>query len=229
MQEIKLNVNKREVVGRKVKNLRKEGFIPANIYGKKTKSQAVSINKEDFTKVFSQAGETGVVHLLVKGEKEERPILIQNVQQNPLTDEVLHIDLRQIILTEKIVASIPVILEGESPAVAQKLGILIQPTLEIEVEALPMDLPEKFIVDVSGLTKVGGEIKVSELKIDKKVGLKSEVDLVVAKIEPLAAEEVAPLPPAEEVAVGEEVSKEGEAPETTEKPAEDSKEEEKKE
>lgn len=216
MQEIKLKALKREIRGRKVKQLRSKGLIPANVYGKKVKSQAVSLDKEEFEKVYKKAGETEVVGLLVEGEKEERPILIQNLQVHPVTDEPLHVDLRQIILTEKITAQIPVEISGEAPAAQQKLGILIQTVSEIEVEALPMELPEKFVIDVSGLAKVDDEVKVKDMVIDRsKVKLAVEDDLVVAKIEPLAAEEVAP-PPVEEVAV------EGEAAptKTEEKPAE---------
>lgn len=201
MQQIKLKALKREVSGRKVKQLRKKGLIPANVYGKKIKSQSLSLEKEEFEKVYKKAGETEVVGLLIDGEKEERPILIQNLQVHSVTDEPLHVDLRQIILTEKITAQIPVEITGEAPAAQQKLGILIQTVSEIEVEALPMELPEKFIVDVSGLAKVEDEVKVKDLVIDRsKVKLAVEDELVVAKIEPLAAEEVAP-PPVEEVAV----------------------------
>lgn len=232
MQEIKLKALKREVNGRKVKQLRSKGLIPANVYGKKIKSQSLSLEKEEFEKVYKRAGETEVVGLLIEGEKEERPILIQNLQVHPVTDEPLHVDLRQIILTEKITAQIPVEITGEAPAAQQKLGILIQTVSEIEVEALPMELPEKFIVDVSGLAKVEDEVKVKDLVVDRsKVKLAVEDDLVVAKIEPLAAEEVAP-PPAEEVAAeGEaapaktEEGSEGTVGETTEgeKPQEEQK------
>ncbi len=227
MQEVKLKAEKREVLGRKVKNLRKEQLIPANVYGKNTKSVAVSLKKDEFKKVFSEAGETGIVKLTVGKEKEERPILIQNIQRDPLTEEPLHVDLRQIILTEKITAMVPVELSGEAPAVQQKLGILIQTVSEIEVEALPMDLPEHFMVDVSKLVKVGDEVTLKDLSFDRaKIKPLVEEDLVLARIEPLAEEEKVVVPAAEEVpAEGEAVPTEG-----AEKPAEgEEKPEEKKE
>jgi large subunit ribosomal protein L25 len=124
MQEIKLNAKKREVFGKKVKHLRKEGLIPSNVYGKKTKSIALTIDRGEFDKVFKDAGETSVVKLLIDGDKEDRPILIQNIQRSPLTEEPLHVDLRQIVLTEKVTAEIPVEITGESPAVEQKIGRL---------------------------------------------------------------------------------------------------------
>lgn len=231
MVKIVLQAKKREILGRKVKKLRKEGILPANVYGKKTKSQAVSLEKGEFQKVFSQVGETGVVQLSIEGEKETRPILIQNIQADPVTDQPLHVDLRQIILTEKVTARIPLEIEGEAPAAQQKLGILIQTVSEIEVEALPMDLPEKFSVDVSQLANVGDEIKVKDLKVErKKVELKIEDELVVAKIEPLAEEEKVEAP-APEVPPEGEVAPSAEAEEkpAEQVPAEGKKAEEKKE
>lgn len=221
MAELKLKAKKREVLGKKVKNLRSEGLLPANVYGKKTSSMAVSLSQEEFDQVFEEAGETGVIKLTIEGEKADRPILIQNVQKNPVTNEPIHADLRQIILTEKVTAQIPVELTGEAPAAEQKMGILIQTANELEVEALPMDLPERFIVDVSKLENVGDEVLVKDLSYDKgKIELHAEEDLVLAKIDPLAVEEVEPV--AEEavegeVAEGEEKAAEGEAKEGEEK------------
>lgn len=200
MAEIKLNAQKRTIVGKKVKKLRHEGRIPANLYGKKITSQSLSVDKKEFESVFTKVGETGIVNLQVEEEKETHPVMIQNLQKHPVSEEILHADFRQVILTEKVTANIPVEMVGEAPAAEQKLGILIQNVSEIEVEALPLDLPEKFIVDVSKLANVGDELTVKEIKVDKtKIELKVDENLVVAKIEPLAAEEVTP-PPAEAVA-----------------------------
>lgn len=231
MQETKLKAQKREIVGRKVKRLRQEGLVPANIFGKNTQSLAVSLKKEDFLKVFNEAGETGVVRLMVEGEKEERPILIQNIQRDPLSEEPLHADLRQIILTEKVTAMIPIELSGEAPVVEQKLGILIQTVTELEAEALPMDLPEHFVVDVTRLANVGDDFTVKDLSYDKaKIKINAEEDLVLARIEPLAEEEKkVEVPPVEEVPA-EAVPAEGEAPaegKSEEKPSEEEKKEKK--
>ncbi len=232
MQEIKLKAKKREIVGKKVKNLRSQGQVPANIYGKKIKSQAVALDEKEFEKVYREVGETGIVKLLVEGEKDERPILIQNVQKDPVLEKLLHADLRQIILTEKILAKIPVKLFGKAQAAEQKLGILIQTVSEIEVEALPMDLPESFEIDISKLEKVGDQILVKDLKIDaNKIGLKVGEDLILAKIEPLAAEEVVAPKPEEVVTEGEGVAPKPEEVKPGETPASEvkqTKEEEKK-
>ncbi|PIV00213.1 50S ribosomal protein L25 [Candidatus Shapirobacteria bacterium CG03_land_8_20_14_0_80_39_12] len=224
MQETKLKAEKRTICGRKVKNLRKEGLIPANVYGKKTASVSISLKKEEFQKVFSDVGETGIVKLNIEGEKEKRLILIQNLQRDPLSGETLHVDLRQILLTEKISAKVPVALSGEAPAVQQKLGILIQTISEIEVEALPLDLPENFVVEVNKLANVGDQVLLKNLAFDRtKVKPSLEEETVLARIEPLAAEEKVEVPVAEKVPVEGEVPVEGAEPKT-EEPKEDQKE-----
>jgi large subunit ribosomal protein L25 len=231
MAEIKLSAQKRTITGRKVKNLRQEGLVPANVFGKNTDSVAITLKKDELTKVFGEAGETGIVKLAIADDKEERPTLIQNIQRDPLTDEPLHVDLRQIILTEKITAMIPVELTGESPAVAQKLGILIQTVNELEVEALPLDLPENFVVDVSKLANVDDEVTLKDLSFDRsKIKPSAEENTVLVKIEPLAKEEKVEVPPVEEVPAEEAAPVEGEAaPVEGEKAKPEEKKEEKKE
>lgn len=199
MSETKLKATKREITGRKVKILREQGLIPANVFGKKIKSQALTLGLKEFEKVFKEAGETGIVSLSIDEGKEDHPVMIQNLQKDPLSGSILHADLRQVILTEKVIANIPVEMSGEAPAAEQKLGILIQTLSEIEVEALPLDLPEKFVVDVSKLNNVGDEILIKDISFDKtKIELQADENAVVVKIEPLAEEEVTP-PPTEEV------------------------------
>ena len=196
MDHPKLSAQKREVFGRKVKNLRQDGLIPGNIFGKGIKSLAIQLKEKEFTPVYRQAGQTGLADLLVESEKQIRPIMIQNVQTNPVKGDFVHVDLRQIILTEKVKASIPVELIGISPADSQKTGILVKVLPEIEVEALPTDLPEHFQVDVSKLEKVADAILVKDLKVDRqKVELKVDEKQIVVKIEPLAKEEVVTPPP----------------------------------
>ncbi|MBI1872198.1 50S ribosomal protein L25, partial [Candidatus Collierbacteria bacterium] len=108
MAKLTLKLDKRTITGKKVKKLRRQGMVPANIFGKDIKSLAVSAKLTDFQKVYQDAGETQIVTLEVKGDEKERPTLITNVQHNPITNEVLHVDFRQVDLKEKITANIPV-------------------------------------------------------------------------------------------------------------------------
>lgn len=213
-----LIVEKRKIKGRKVKKLRKEGILPANIYGRKTKSLAVQTSLKEAEKVFAQVGETGLVELTVKGEKQPRPVLLHNPQYDPVSNQLIHLDFYQVDLSEKVTATVPIEVSGEAPAVEKGEGILVMVMDEVEVEALPTDLPEKFVVDVSSLEKVDDAITIADLKTGKEVEIKAAPDQVVVKIEPPTKEEEAP-PPAEEE------EKEEEAAEKKEEKEEEKKEE----
>lgn len=208
MNTVKLKAEKRIILGRKVKTLRKQGIFPANIYGKAVKSQAIQLKLSDFEKVFREVGETGLVELVVGPKKV--PVLVHNVQTDPVTDALIHADFLQVDLKEKVTAQVPVELTGESPAEKQGLGTVVKHVEEIEVEALPTDLPEKFEIDLSILTEVDQSISVGDMKVDKKkVEIKVEPERILVKVEPLRKEEEEEVPK-EEAIEGEE----GEAGET---------------
>lgn len=208
MTRLKLAVKKRDLLGRKVKKLRLKGILPANVYGKKVKSQAVQLEAQQFMPAYREAGETGLIDLLIEGSEAVKPVLVHNVQLDPVTGNPIHVDFHQVALTEKVKAEIPVELIGESLAAQQKIGILVKMINEVEIEALPTDLPEKIEVDISSLEKVGDMIKVGEMKIDaKKMTLLTDTSRLAVKIEPpTKAEEEKPV---EAEAEGEEAVEEG--------------------
>lgn len=228
MDKHTLKAEKRKILGQKVKTLRKEGILPANIYGKKVKSLAIQVSFNEFEKIYKKAGETGIVEISVNGSK--RSVLINNVQIHPVSDLPLHVDFLQIDLKEKVTADVPVDFIGESPAEKSGLGTAVQYINEIEVEALPTNLPEKFEVDLSTLAEVNQTVLVKDLDVDtKKVEIKSDLDQILVKVEPPRKEEevIAPVETEEEegeVEEGEEPSEEGKEPEGAE---EESKKEEK--
>lgn len=205
-QTVKLTAEKRTITGRKVKDLRREGIVPANIFGNKRESVAIQLPQAEFTRVFAEAGETSVIDLTVDGKTH--PVLVSNIQVHPVTEAILHVDFREVDLTQKVSAVVPVEVTGESPAVAGGLGTLVQQVDEVKVEALPRDLPEKLMVDVSGLTEVDSAVYVKDLSVDTtKITIEADPELIIAKVEPPQKEEE-PEPVAEAV--------EGEAPATEE-------------
>ncbi|OGD62772.1 hypothetical protein A2160_04850 [Candidatus Beckwithbacteria bacterium RBG_13_42_9] len=221
-----LQVEKRELAGRKVKQLRRQGILPANVYGKKVKSQSVQVDGKTFLRIYDEVGETGLVELILKGDKASRHVLIHNVQQDPVSDLPLHVDFYQVDLTQKVTAKVPLEMTGIAPAVA-KGGVLVQLLTEVEVEALPADLPDKLVIDVSKLEEMGNNLTAEDLKYDKaKVILKLEdPKTLVAQIEAPTKEEEKPVvevAPEAVVAEGE-APKEGEKPQAAEagKPAEE--------
>jgi large subunit ribosomal protein L25 len=189
-----LNADLREISGRKVKKLRQKGLLPANIFGKKIKSESIQVVDKDFKILYKEVGDTGLITLTVG--KDEKPVLVHDVQVNPMTDEVIHVNFLQVDLKEKVEAEVPVELIGESPAEKQSLGTVVQYINEVRVEALPTDLPEKFEVDTSELAEVDQAIHVKDLKYDKsKVEVKNDPDEIVVKVEPPQKEEVVEIAP----------------------------------
>lgn len=205
MAKISLKSEKREVFGRKVKTLRSKGLIPGNVFGKNIKSEAVVVDAKEFEKAFEEAGETQIIDL------SGRPVLVSNVSYDPVTENYLHVDFRQVDLKEKIKANVPVETEGESPAEKQSIGTVVQQIDELEVEALPAHLPEKIVVDISALAEVDQAIYVKDLKVSAEVEVLTDKESIVVKVEPPQKEEE-PQPVAEVPAEGEVPTEGGEVP-----------------
>lgn len=190
-----LKAEARKVEGRKVKNLRLGGTLPGNIFGKKIKSLSIELPLKAFEETYKKVGETGLIELQLG--KETRPVLVHNVQVNPVTDVPIHVDFHQVDLKEKVSAKVPVEMVGEAPAQKQGLGTVVLYINEIEVEALPGDLPDKFEISIEDLAEVDQAIYVKDLKVDKaKVDMKIDPEEMLVKVEPPQKEEVivAPAP-----------------------------------
>lgn len=217
------SVEPRQVTGRKVKSLRKQGIVPGSIFGKNVESKNIQFNAKSFTKLRDAVGESSLLYL-VTPDKTEHPVIVRDVEVHPVTGQMLHVSFNQVSLREKVSAPVTIKLEGESPADRDKLGILVQQLDEVEVEALPTDIPEAFIVDVSILTEVDQSVTVGDLKVDaSKISIQTDPETVIVKVEPLAAEETEAAPA--EAAEGEaeatsEASTEEKSEESSEKAAE---------
>lgn len=216
MQRQTLTASKRTLLGRKVKQLRAEGILPATIYGKKIDSMSVSLPLKEFVKVFTKAGETGVVDILLDGTAY--PVLIQNVQHGAVDGAVLHADLYKVNLKEKVTARVPLKVVGEAIAVKDKVGVLLTLMEEVEVEALPTDLPEYLEVDVSALAEIDAGIRVANLSPSENVKILTPADHDIVKIAPLIVKEVEEAPPAVEAAPGSEGEEGAVAPATAPAP-----------
>ena len=186
MKRESLKVEKRKILGKKVKKLRRDGITPANVYGKDIKSQAVQLPAKDFMAVFAKSGETGLVDLELDGKTI--PVLIQNVYKD-YRGNILHADFFKVNLKEKVKANIPIETVGEPKAVVDKIGILMNIISEVEVEALPTDLPEKIEVSVEHLANIGNQITVGDLKAPQGVKVLTDAGQIVAKIDELVSKE----------------------------------------
>jgi len=186
-QREKLSVEKRSVFGKQLKKLRREGILPANVYGKNITSTSVQLPFKDFMTVFSKVGSTGLVDLELEGKTY--PVLIHNTAIHTLTRDPIHADFFIVNLKEKITAHVPLVPEGEAAAVAEKAGMLLQLLNEVEIEALPSDLPESISVDITSLAAVGDQLTVQSLKAPQGVTILNEPEQAIFRIDELVSEE----------------------------------------
>ena len=203
---MELTVQKREILGKQLKGLRKQGFIPAEFYGREAENLHLSVLVKEFNKIFKEAGESAIIKLNVDGKKINA--LIHDVQKNSLTGAVSHIDFYGIKMDEKIRVNIPLLFGGESPAVKEG-GVLIKAIHELEIEALPADLPHHIEVDLGKLAVIGDSILVKDLNFSKGVKILINMETVIATVvEPKVEEEVVAAVSVEDVKVETEEKKE---------------------
>ncbi len=186
---MKLSVKKREIHGKKVKNLRAQGLVPAVIYGKHVKAESISCVKNDLLRIYRTAWYSTPVELT--GDVDHL-VLINSLQLDPVSDEIISADFLAVSRTEKVSAKIPVVTFGESQLEKLNEGKIMQVRDEIEVEALPQDLPNKFEIDVSVLQTVNDVFFIKDLKVSDKVTILDDPELpilTVAVIEDEPAEE----------------------------------------
>lgn len=226
-----LSAQKRTVLGKAVKKLRRDGKLPANVYGKGLESQAIEVDTKTFDEIFAQVGETGLIDLQFEGTSH--PVLVKNIQLKYPLKTPLHVDFYQVNLKEKVKTMVPLEVTGEPKAVTDNIGILITQLNEVEVEALPTELPEKIEISVEALAQIGDQITVSQLSVPSDVEILNDPEQIIAKIEEPVVEEPEPEEPAEgeegEAAEGDEgdaeSSESGETKESGEEKSDESKDE----
>lgn len=183
MERAKIKVEKRTGLGKQaVKKIRTEGLIPAVIYGKDINS-AISVSPEGFKTLRDMHfSESTVIDLSIAGEKNFKslPVLVKDVQRHTLSDEVIHLDFLQVSLSEKITVHIPVVLKGEAKG-KEEGAVLEQILREIEVEGLPLNIPENIEVDISGL-EIGHSLHVEEMQVPGDIEIITEPDATIATL-----------------------------------------------
>jgi large subunit ribosomal protein L25 len=198
-----LAVTSREITGKKVRTLRREGLVPAELYGHGIKNLHLSVGAKELNKVLKEAGTTTVVTLVLGGATgaTKTPALIHDVKRDYLTSEIEHIDFYQVRMDEKLTAKVPLEFVGEAPAIKAFGAVVNKSMSEIEVEALPQDLPHSFVVDLSVLDEIDKSIYVRDLVIPKGVEILVDLETAVATATPPAPEEVIEAPVADVSAV----------------------------
>jgi large subunit ribosomal protein L25 len=187
MEEIVLQAKTRNVTGKQVKALRREGVLPAVIYGRAKDSINISLDFRESSRVIPTITSSQLVVVDVDGKKHTT--LVRDRQRQPVTGDLLHVDFLEVSMTEKLRTRVMIELVGESPAVKNVSGILVSNLEELHVEAYPGDLPERITVDISKLNGVGKAIYVRDIQAIKGVEILDEDDELIVVITAQAAEE----------------------------------------
>lgn len=188
MTTLELRSKKREVFGKKVKALRNQELIPAVVYGGKEGSIPLILELKEFKKIFKYAGETTLVRLFVAGhESADKPalnVLIHDISRDPVTDEVQHVDFYEVKMDEKITAKVPLVFTGNAPAILDLGGILVKAMQELQIKALPADLPHEVVIDISSLKTFDDNISVKDIKLPLNVEILENISTSVASVAP---------------------------------------------
>ena len=188
MEKVLIEATRRTVTGKQVGALRRAGKLPGVMYGHNFEPAAIEMDFRSASRTLKKASQSQIVTIVLDGK--ELATLVRERQMDYIRNEFLHVDFQVVSLTEKIRSKVSIELVGISPAVKDLNGVVVHEMTEIEVEGLPQDLPEKYSVDVSGLTSIGQSILVSALKVSDKIEILHDLDDVVVVITGGAVEEV---------------------------------------
>ncbi len=194
MEEVVLNAEKRNVIGKQVRALRRQGKLPAVIYGHGIEPLSISLNQREASKILPSLSSSHLVVIMV--DSQPHTTLVREKQRHPVKGQMIHIDFQEVSMTERLRAQVQLVIVGEAPAVKNYNGIVVINMEELEVEALPGDLPDRITINISSLENIGDAIRVSDIPLPSAVEMIEEANeiIVVVTAPTLAAEEVVEAP-----------------------------------
>lgn len=172
---MKIKLQKRDVEGKKVKSLRAEHQVPANVYGPNRESVNVVVDLREITKIYDQAGHNSLIEVEIEGESGAKKVLIKEVQTDPISEEIKHVSFFEVDMSRKIKVNVPVEIVGMSPAVKSNVGLLVVPVNSVRVQCLPENLIPSFVVDISNMANIGDAFRIADLDLGDKVKLASKI------------------------------------------------------
>ena len=201
MDAVSLDVGPRDVLRKKVKALRRSGVIPLHLYGRDVPSMALQADSATVTKIVSQVGRNIPLYLKVEGSQEQNLVFVREVQHHPVTNRILHVDFYRVDVTQRVKGEVPITLLGEAPAVRVHHGILMQSLHQLSVECLPMDMPERVEIDISGLEELDQGIRVSDYTPGQGITVLTDSEELIVRVgAPRVVEEEVGRPAAAEAA-----------------------------
>lgn len=193
---MQLKANKREMTGKATRRLRRQGRLPAVVYGQRTAPSSLEVDSREFDRVFARVGKTQLLDLVVD-EGRAHKVLVKEVQISPRRNSPVHVDFHRVSLREKLQVDVPVVVTGEAAPVRMGDADVLQVQQTLRVECLPNDIPEFIEVDISGLDHIDAGVRVSELQLPRDVAVVSDPEELVVK---LAARRVTAVEEEEEAA-----------------------------
>ena len=190
MDKLELKVTNREILGKKVKHLRRQGITPVHLFGHGIESLALQCDTGELERVLSQAGQTRLINLKLAKEKKPRTVVLREFDRDWRKGELVHVDFYQVKMEEKIKLEVPVVLVGEAPALKSKTNMLAHELGTLTIECLPAKIPTSLEVDISSLTELDQAIRVKDVTLDKDITVLNTPELVVVKISSRPVEKV---------------------------------------
>ena len=181
MEATSIEVTQRDVVGKKVSSLRKDGIVPLHLYGGSKGPLSLQGDSSAVVKAVSQVGFHLPVYLQFSESGEQEAALVKEIQRDPISNRVLHVDFLRVDITQITTADIPIFLIGESSAV-KRGGRLNQTTSKLQVQCLPMDMPARIDFDLSFLTELGSFARVSDLTLPPGLTILSDEEEIVVRV-----------------------------------------------
>ena len=190
MKQTELLATTRETLGKKVRFLRRQGITPVHLFGHNVESVALQCDTAQLKRVLAQTGRTRLISLKVDEAKKPRNVVIREVQREPRTSELLHVDFYQVSMAEKIRVEVPIVSIGEPPALKLKENFLTQELNSLSVECLPGEIPNRVDIDLTSLTEVGQAIYVKDIILDKEGTILNNPEQLIVKINVRRIEEL---------------------------------------
>ena len=179
---MELTAHNREILGKKVKVLRRQGITPANLFGNKIEPLSLQCDTVELQRLLAHGGRTGIITLKLDKQKKTRNVMVREIQREPRTGKLIHVDFYQVKMDEKIRVDIPIISIGEAPALKQKENYLAQELNELTIECLPDIIPNQIEVDVSELAESDDSIHVSDINLGEGITIVNTPDQLIVKI-----------------------------------------------
>jgi large subunit ribosomal protein L25 len=180
---VEIELNPRELMGKKVGRLRRAGIVPVHLYGPGMEPRALQCNASQLIRVLATAGGATPIHITIQGEPGNHLAFAREIQWDPKRDDLLHVDLLAADVSRPVTAQVPIVLIGESAGARTVSGTVMHQLRTVDIQALPLEMPSEIELDISVMEEPDSVIRVSDLLIPENATLLSDVEELVVRIE----------------------------------------------